>query len=108
MSRQARPTRRDVLFGRLGAAVRRVGPKQGDELKRAVIQGRHCLAYRELMCSTCYERCPEEGAIVMDRGIPSVVADRCTGCGDCQGVCPAPVNAVLMIRAQPVIQRSKP
>lgn len=63
----------------------------------AVIQGRHCLAYRSLACSVCAERCPEPGAIVRERGIPRVVADACTGCGVCRDVCPAPTNAVLVL-----------
>ena len=102
-------SRRDLLFGRLRAGVRRaVPPKQDanptdvqDAPTVAVIQGRHCLAYRELMCSTCYERCPEPGAIVTERGIPRVVSDLCTGCGDCHDVCPAPINAILMIAGRP-------
>lgn len=63
----------------------------------AVIQGRRCLAYRSLFCSTCVERCPVEGAIVVKQGIPRIVASACTGCGECRQVCPAPENAVLMI-----------
>lgn len=63
----------------------------------AVIQGRHCLAYRNLMCSSCVENCPVEGAIQIEQGVPRVVAAVCTGCGDCHAVCPAPQNAVLMI-----------
>ncbi len=104
-------SRRELLFGRLRAGVSRAvppateTPQQDDAPKVAVIQGRHCLAYRELMCSTCFERCPEKGAIVVERGIPQVVTDRCTGCGDCQDVCPAPTNAILMTRPRTAISR---
>lgn len=63
----------------------------------AVIQGRHCLAYRSLFCSTCVERCPVDGAIGVNDGVPQVNASACTGCGDCHAVCPAPQNAVMMI-----------
>lgn len=62
----------------------------------AVIQGRHCLAYRSF-CSTCVERCPVPGALIVTRGIPSVNSAVCTGCGVCREVCPAPVNAVLLL-----------
>ena len=65
--------------------------------RRAVIMGRHCLAYRHLICSTCYERCPEQGAIVRVQGLPRVITDKCTGCRVCHDVCPAPTNAVLMV-----------
>ena len=64
----------------------------------AVIQGRFCLAYQRSFCSTCSERCPEEGAIVVEMGIPRIVADACTGCGICHSVCPAPRNAILIMK----------
>lgn len=101
-------SRRELLFGRFRAGVSRAvtqTPPPDDAPKVAVIQGRHCLAYRGLMCSTCFERCPEEGAIVIERGIPRVVSDRCTGCGDCHTVCPAPTNAVLITRPRTAIKR---
>ncbi len=53
----------------------------------------HCLAWQGSFCSTCVERCPIPGAIVMDAGRPRVVAERCDGCGTCVRVCPAPLNA---------------
>lgn len=106
-------SRRELLFGRLRTGVSRVTPRRSqapqesppdDGPKVAVIQGRHCLAYRELMCSTCFERCPEQGAIVIEHGIPHVVSSLCTGCGICHDVCPAPTNAVLMIAGRPTQQ----
>lgn len=63
----------------------------------AVIQGRYCLAYQNNFCSVCSERCPELGAIEVEKGIPRVNADACTGCGICRDVCPAPRNAILMV-----------
>jgi Pyruvate/2-oxoacid:ferredoxin oxidoreductase delta subunit len=74
----------DELTGESGARV-------------AVIQGRCCLAYQGGVCFTCAERCPEPGAITTKQGIPTVHADRCTGCGICHDLCPAPRNAILMI-----------
>ena len=68
-----------------------------DVAKKAIIQGRHCLAYQRSFCSTCSERCPVEGAIKVEMGIPQIVADTCTGCGICAEVCPAPTNAILMM-----------
>lgn len=52
-----------------------------------------CLAWQGSFCSTCVERCPIPGAIVMEAGRPRVVAERCDGCGTCVRVCPAPFNA---------------
>ena len=62
----------------------------------AVIQGRFCLAYTSF-CTICSERCPVPGAMKVEKGIPMVVAETCTGCGVCHEVCPAPTNAVLVI-----------
>lgn len=67
-----------------------------DAPRVAIIQGRFCLAYQGSVCFTCSERCPEEDAITLDKGIPTVHADICTGCGVCHDLCPAPRNAVLM------------
>lgn len=67
-----------------------------DVARKAIIQGRHCLAYQRSFCSTCVERCPVEGAIQVQNGIPQVLASACTGCGICHAVCPAPTNAILM------------
>ena len=64
--------------------------------KVAVIQGRFCLAYSSF-CTVCSERCPVPGAMKVEKGIPMVVADLCTGCAVCRDVCPAPTNAVLLI-----------
>jgi ferredoxin len=52
-----------------------------------------CLAWQGSFCSTCVERCPIPGAIVMEAGRPRVVDERCDGCGTCVRVCPAPFNA---------------
>ena len=62
----------------------------------AVVQGRHCLAYHSV-CSVCYEHCPVPGAFLVESGIPSVVAETCTGCQICHQVCPAPTNAILIL-----------
>jgi Pyruvate/2-oxoacid:ferredoxin oxidoreductase delta subunit len=73
--------------------------KADAQVRVAIIQGRHCLAYTSF-CSVCSERCPVAGAIKVEQGIPQVIADACTGCGVCQDVCPAPVNAVLVLPRQ--------
>lgn len=52
-----------------------------------------CLAWQKSFCTVCAERCPEPGAIVLDGGRPILVDERCTRCGVCIAVCPAPVNA---------------
>ncbi|MCF7763897.1 MAG: 4Fe-4S binding protein [Verrucomicrobia bacterium] len=71
-------------------------PATEPQEKVAVIQGRFCLAYTSF-CTVCSERCPVPGAMKVDRGIPMVVTDLCTGCGVCHDACPSPTNAVLVI-----------
>jgi Pyruvate/2-oxoacid:ferredoxin oxidoreductase delta subunit len=63
----------------------------------ARIQVLDCLAHQGTTCTTCVERCPSPGALLIETGRPRVVADRCTGCGVCQHVCPAPRNAILLL-----------
>ncbi|MFO1514467.1 MAG: hypothetical protein U1F83_16425 [Verrucomicrobiota bacterium] len=65
----------------------------------AIIQGRHCVGLTSF-CAACVERCPVAGAMIVQNGMPQVVAAVCTGCGICQQVCPAPTNAVLMLPRQ--------
>ena len=67
----------------------------------AVIQGRYCLAYQNSFCSVCYERCPVPQVIAMNDGIPRIDLEKCTGCGICRDVCPAPDNAILMTERRP-------
>ncbi|WP_433926203.1 4Fe-4S binding protein [Sorangium cellulosum] len=60
-----------------------------------------CIAL-ESFCSVCVERCPAEGALVMELGRPKLDEGRCTGCGRCVEVCPAPVRAFSVVpRALP-------
>jgi ferredoxin len=68
----------------------------------AIVQGRFCLAYQNSFCSTCVERCPIEGAITMENNLPRVNASLCDGCGQCQQVCPAPRNGILLLPRQRV------
>lgn len=63
----------------------------------ALIQPGHCLTYQQQVCTSCLERCPEPGAIKLDGLHPRVIPDACTGCGTCHEICPAPVNAIIML-----------
>ena len=71
---------------------------------RAVWHRHHCLPVRDgVSCGNCASHCPS-GAIVMvplnpdDKSslkIPSVLEDRCTGCGACEYLCPVrPISAI--------------
>ncbi len=101
-------TRRAALFGLFARPAASSGAAEGGgaaasppSARVAVVQGRACLAYRALTCSVCVERCPEEGALVREGGLPRIVSDLCTGCGVCRDVCPAPRNAILLVERRP-------
>lgn len=61
-----------------------------------------CLAHQGSFCTVCAEQCPVESAMEVVNGRPRIHEDRCTGCGVCQHVCPAPANAILLM---PVAER---
>jgi MauM/NapG family ferredoxin protein len=74
----------------------------------ARIQVYDCLAHQDTTCTSCVERCPSPGALVLETGRPRIIPDRCTGCGVCQHVCPAPRNAILLLpleRTEPPVSR---
>lgn len=57
-------------------------------------------------CSTCSERCPEVGAIVLEAGRPRIEETRCTGCGACVDACPAPERAIVLLPRLPPSPRA--
>ena len=61
-----------------------------------------CLAYHGTTCTVCSERCPVSDVIDVREGKPVIDEARCTGCGVCRFVCPAPENAILLM---PTFQR---
>lgn len=97
-----RLTRRDffTMFTRPFQPVAETQPAKTGLQQVAIVQGRHCLALTSF-CAACVERCPVPGAMEVSRGMPMVNPDLCTGCGICQQVCPAPVNAVLVLPRRP-------
>lgn len=107
MSGQKHVSRRE-LFSRFLRPVGRTVSERDEEPssapkvdpgrpRKAVIQGRHCIAYIPAHCTRCHDECPEQGAIVVDDGFPRVVWEHCTGCAICHEVCPAETNAILLI-----------
>jgi ferredoxin-type protein NapF len=75
-------SRRGLLFGRSPAPT---------PAPVAVI-GEACLARRGVVCRSCGDACPERAIrfppLLGHVALPVVVADACTGCGDCVAVCP--------------------
>ncbi|QFY62746.1 ferredoxin-type protein NapF (plasmid) [Rhizobium grahamii] len=60
--------------------------------------GGECLAVRDVACQSCRDGCPEDAIRFRPRiggpFLPSINADRCSGCGACVASCP--VDAVEM------------
>lgn len=81
------------------AVLRRPEDEPIPRIGTARISSIDCLAHQGSTCTTCSERCPVEGAIVLTNHRPQVVPDRCTGCGICVHVCPAPQHAILLLPA---------
>lgn len=63
----------------------------------AYIETMACLAHTGSFCTVCSEHCPVPGAIELAAGKPRIRPDVCTGCGLCATVCPAPINAVVVM-----------
>jgi ferredoxin-type protein NapF len=77
--------RRSFLLGRLKEARPPAGPPT------AVISP-SCFALRGVACMSCRDACAA-GAVRFELALggarPRIVADACTGCGDCLQACPA-------------------
>ncbi len=74
----------------------------------ALIQEHDCLAHQDTFCTICLEHCPVEGAITFENNVPIIHQETCTGCGVCQHVCPAPVNAIMILPLRDRPPLSKP
>lgn len=74
-------------------------------MARAVIQPTSCLACIGSFCTVCSEQCPVPGAIEVRAGRPRIIEEKCTGCGTCAYVCPAPGSAIIIM---PLADRPPP
>lgn len=70
-----------------------------DSTPRIVAFAEHCLAFQNVVCRTCGESCPDSAIRFSPRlggaATPSLIAERCTGCGDCLAVCPSAALSLL-------------
>lgn len=75
--------RRGLLAGRFGTLPASPVP---------VLDRDRCLAFLHVQCESCRDSCPRAAIGFLPRAggpaTPRIVADRCTGCGDCLPVCP--------------------
>lgn len=61
--------------------------EQSTILGVAKITSDWCLAYKLIGCKSCYDACPFDAIFLDADGKPSVVAERCNGCGACEAAC---------------------
>ena len=52
------------------------------------------------MCLSCQDRCPERAITLVQLRTPTIVTERCTGCGACQFVCPTTPVAISVAAIQ--------
>jgi ferredoxin-type protein NapG len=64
----------------------------------AVVDMAHCLNQAGFaMCLSCQDRCPERAITLVQLRTPTVVTERCTGCGACRFVCPTSPAAISIM-----------
>ncbi|MBI3556760.1 MAG: 4Fe-4S binding protein, partial [Deltaproteobacteria bacterium] len=62
--------------------------------------------YENIPCRACADACPENAIdIVRITDLPSLLEDKCTGCGACVAVCPA--GAAVMVKELPAQQKAQ-
>lgn len=65
------------------------GPSEND-CGVAVVDKTSCVAWSWAGCTLCHDRCPVDGAIVLDNlNRPVVDPQACNGCGVCENICPS-------------------
>lgn len=96
MSDPTGTTRRGFLSLRFGQPKSKP-TSEAMRARPAMILEHACIAYQGSFCSVCREHCPEPGAIVVAQGKPKIDPVRCTGCGQCAEVCPAPFGGAIAV-----------
>jgi len=75
-------------------AILKVDPKD-TKIGLAALNRRTCLGWRGKYCLVCQERCRFDA--IAAKGLrPSVLEDKCTGCGSCEETCPTNPPSIVV------------
>jgi len=66
-------------------------------LAKATINTATCLPYSGPECGACQGSCPVDGALVWEMEKPSIIAQKCVGCGLCREACIVEPKAVELL-----------
>jgi len=97
-------SRRQFLRGRF-AAAQRPQPEEDPNAPKIAVIGVSCIAFAQnVVCRSCGDAC-EAAAIRFSPRLnaaacPAVLAERCTGCGDCVSACPASAITLTALAVQ--------
>lgn len=71
----------------------------------AEIDRTRCIGWAEgRLCLLCQEQCPRHAIDSDDQDRPSVIVEKCVGCGACENGCPLD-EAAIVVKAQPTRRR---
>lgn len=78
-------------------AIRKV-PLEKIQIGKAVIDKPRCIAWNEgKLCFICGEQCPVLAINGDEHHRPTVLSDKCVGCGSCENACPVDGEAAIRI-----------
>lgn len=73
-------------------------PLEKVRMGRAVIDQYRCIAWNEgKACLICGEQCPVLAIAADEQHRPSVLVDKCVGCGSCENACPVDGEAAIRV-----------
>ncbi len=95
-------SRREFLRGKFSAPPEPAEAVAQKSRSLAII-GRNCVTYDNEVCYRCGDVCKEDAIRFSPRfaavAEPEIVAERCTGCGNCVPVCPAKTITLIALQA---------